>query len=252
MHVDGWTLALQVVNFAVLVWLLRRFLYEPVLRMVAARKAEVQRQLDRAKTVEDQAAAHLAAAQADRASFAAQRESLLKTAANQAQQAAQAVHQRADRDAHAVVDGARETVAAERKQLLQEARHSALDLGADYARRLLAEVPMAMSSEGWFERVERQLKVLPRGELDALAGQLADGGALTIATATAVPRQTAEMWSNRLAEVLGINIRVRYEVEPELGAGVELHFPTAVLRFSLQSTLDALRSGIESDDHANR
>ena len=35
MRFDWWTLALQTVNFAVLVWLLHRFLYRPVLRMIA-------------------------------------------------------------------------------------------------------------------------------------------------------------------------------------------------------------------------
>jgi F-type H+-transporting ATPase subunit b len=41
MALDGWTIALQTVNFAILVWLLHRFLYRPVLRVIDARKAEV-------------------------------------------------------------------------------------------------------------------------------------------------------------------------------------------------------------------
>ena len=41
MHLDWWTIALQTINFAILVWLLHRFLYKPVLRMIDARKAEI-------------------------------------------------------------------------------------------------------------------------------------------------------------------------------------------------------------------
>ena len=41
MRFDWWTLALQTVNFAVLVWLLHRFLYKPVLRAIDARRAEL-------------------------------------------------------------------------------------------------------------------------------------------------------------------------------------------------------------------
>ena len=39
MGLDWTTLALQLVNFAILVWLLQRFLYRPVLRVIDARRA---------------------------------------------------------------------------------------------------------------------------------------------------------------------------------------------------------------------
>jgi F-type H+-transporting ATPase subunit b len=40
-------------------------------------------------------------------------------------------------------------------------------------------------------------------------------------------------------------------VDPDLVAGAELHFPTAILRFSWQSTLVAMRSeiGAHADAH---
>ncbi|PPC85052.1 MAG: ATPase, partial [Methylocystis sp.] len=44
MRFDWWTLGLQTVNFAVLVWLLHRLLYRPVLRMIDARRAEMEKQ----------------------------------------------------------------------------------------------------------------------------------------------------------------------------------------------------------------
>jgi len=44
MRIDGWTLALQAINFAILVWLLQRFLYKPVLRAASAQANEVAAQ----------------------------------------------------------------------------------------------------------------------------------------------------------------------------------------------------------------
>jgi len=44
MHFDWSTFALQTVNFAILVWLLHRFLYRPVLRLLDARRAEIDKQ----------------------------------------------------------------------------------------------------------------------------------------------------------------------------------------------------------------
>ena len=43
MKFSWWTFALQAVNFVILVWLLRRFLFKPVSAIVARRKEELAR-----------------------------------------------------------------------------------------------------------------------------------------------------------------------------------------------------------------
>ena len=82
MHLDWWTIGLQTVNFAVLVWLLHRFLYKPVLGIIDARKAELQRQYDDARATKDKATAYLAGIEAERAGIDAEREAALKAAAS--------------------------------------------------------------------------------------------------------------------------------------------------------------------------
>jgi hypothetical protein len=81
MHFDWSTLALQTVNFAVLVWLLHRFLYRPVLRMVDARRAEIEKQYDSARATEAQARERLAAIEGERAGIANERAAVCHGAA---------------------------------------------------------------------------------------------------------------------------------------------------------------------------
>lgn len=251
MHLDWWTIGLQTVNFAILVWLLHRFLYKPVLGMIDARKAEVRRQYDEARAVEDKAKAQLAAVEAQRAGIAAEREAALKSAAAQAQEMAETRRAQAERDAQELLDGTRKTLASEREKALEEARRLALDLGADFAQRLLAEVPMQLRAEAWIERIEQHIDALAKSDHDGLARQLADGKALTVITAAPLPAPSADIWRGRLRHSLGDGIQIAFEVNPDLIAGAELHFPTAVLRFSWQSVLAAARSevGAHADTH---
>jgi len=242
MRLDWWTLGLQTVNFAILIWLLHRFLYKPVLRMIDARKAEIERQYADARATDQRAKAQLAAAEAERAGSAAEREAGLKAAGAQAQELIEAHRARAERAAQALLDGARKTVAAERSRALEEARRMALDLGAEFARRLLAEVPMQLRAEAWIERIERHIDELAAAERDALRRQLADGSALTVVTAAPLAGSVADTWRERLRHRLGEGIDITFEVSPPLIAGAELHFPTAVLRFSWQSALEAARA----------
>ena len=246
MHLDWWTVALQTINFAVLVFLLRYFLYKPVLHLIDARKAEVQRQYDDAKAAEEKAKAHLAAVEAERAGIDAERETLLKSAAVAAEKAAEARRELAERDAQVLIEGTRKTLATEREQALDEARRAALDLGSEFARRLLAEVPAQFRAEAWMEGVEQSLNGLSKPELEALSSQLKDGGILIVATASPLSPATADALRNRLSRLLGKGVAIDFQVNPELIGGAELHFPAAVLRCSWQSALATLRSEIES------
>jgi len=242
MHLDWWTIGLQTINFGILVWLLHRFLYKPVLTMIDARKAEVGRQFDAAKELEEKAKAQLATIEAERAGIAAEREAALKAAAAQVQEMAEARRAQAERDAEALMVSTRKTLASEREGALDEARRVALDLAADFAQRLLAEVPMHYRAEAWIERIEQHLNALPSAEREALVRQLADGNPLTIITACALPAATAEHWKERLGQSLGISGGMTFELNPDLIAGAELHFPAAILRFSWQSALAAART----------
>jgi F-type H+-transporting ATPase subunit b len=246
MHLDWWTIALQTINFAILVFLLHRFLYKPVLRLIDTRKAEVQRHYDEAKAVEEKAKAHLAAVETERAGINTERETLLKSAAAAAEKAAESRRQLAERDAQALIDGTRKTLTTEREQALEEARRAALDLGSEFARRLLSEAPAQFREEAWMERIEQSLNGLSKPEFDALTSQLQDGGILTVATASPLSPATADALRNRLGRLLGSGVAIDFQVNPELIGGAELHFPAAVLRCSWQSALATLRSEIES------
>ena len=246
MRLEWSTIALQTVNFVILVWLLQRFLYKPVLRMIDARKAELQQQYDGAKAAEEQAKAGLAEVEAERTNIAAEREAALKAAAAQQEDAAKARRAQAEREAAALIDGARNKLAIEHDRALTEARKMALDLGIDIARRLLAEMPVEACGKAWLQRIERYLAALPQEELLALARQFEGGGVLTVVTASPLAPEAVDAWRARLHRSLGDRAPIAFEVNPDLIAGAELHFPSAVLQFSWQSALATVRSEVEA------
>lgn len=249
MQFDWSTLALQTINFAILVWLLQRFLYKPVLRMIDARRAAIDKQSADASAAVAEAKKKLAAIDAERAGIAAERAAALSAAAAQAEAAAGARRSQAERDAVALLDGARKTLALERDQALVEARRAGLDLGSEIAERLLAEMPMKLRAEAWLERIERHLAALPAAERDALVRQL-DGTALRVVTASSLPAEAADAWGAALHRALSDRIAIAFDADPRLVAGAELHFPNTILHYSWQNALASIRDKIEADDHA--
>jgi len=250
MQFDWWTLALQTVNFAVLVWLLHRFLYKPVLRLVDARREEIDRSYADAEAAGREAETRLKEAQAARQGIAEERNDTLKAAAARAEEAAATRRAQAQREAEALVQETRKSLASERQEAETAARTLALDLGIDVARRLLGELPAELRAEAWVERIETHLAGLDAAQHAALTEAM-DGGRLTVVTATALPQETADTWRVRLQTALDRETQIAFEVDPEIIAGAELHFPTAILRLSWRSALDNLRSEIEQHDPAD-
>jgi F-type H+-transporting ATPase subunit b len=250
MQFDWWTLALQTINFAVLVWLLHHFLYKPMLRMVDARRSEVDAQYAAAGDAEAKAKTELAQVSAERAKVEAERTKTLKAAASQAEEASAARHARAERDAAAIVADARKALAAERAEAVTEAHRLALDLGAEMARRLLDEFPSEVRAEAWLERIEQHLAGLARVDRDKIASGLDDDATLRVVTAIALPESAKKEWSTQLHRALDDHGKISFDTDASLIAGVELHFPTAILRFSWRGVMETMRSEMNSHDNA--
>ncbi|MBI1210671.1 MAG: hypothetical protein GC190_04365 [Alphaproteobacteria bacterium] len=250
MQFDWWTFALQTINFIVLVWLLNRFFYKPVLRAIDARRQQIDKQFTDAKTADDKAGAKLKEIEDDRAKIAAEREQITKSAAQQADQAARARMVQAESQAQALMDDTRKALAREREQTKAELHEFALGLASDMARKLVSELPPDKRSEAWLERIESYFANLSAKERNALVAQTKNGGAVDVITAGSLPAESADEWRARLGKVLGAKTNFTFDVDPRLIAGVELHFSEAILRFSLQDAIARLHDKVETSGKA--
>lgn len=241
MRIDWSTLALQLINFAILVWLLQHFLYKPVLRVIDARRQAADTRYAEAQRSAEAARQQLSELEAQRAGVAADRAGALAEAREQGRQLIEARRAEAERDARSLLDETRQTLARERETLLAEARCTALDMAAEMARRVLVEIPESLRMQGWLERIEQHLRALPAAERAELEGELAAGLPLRVVSACPIPPALEERWRARLREVLGPDAAITFEANTELIGGAELHFPHATLGFSVARAIGALR-----------
>src|ERR1700733_201795 len=85
MTIDWWTLGIQTVNVAILVWLLQRFFWRPVAEMIEQRRDATRRSMADAAAAKSQATAALAEIEQTRAGFAKEREAILTAARAEAE-----------------------------------------------------------------------------------------------------------------------------------------------------------------------
>ena len=131
-----WLLA-QLINFILVLVILRMLVYKPVLAMFATRKQKIQEALENAEKVKADAA--LQQKEFDRKLDEARREA--QSAAVVAQQAAEKERQRiiaeAQEDAEKIRVNARGELDYERKQMVSELRQQVIDLSVIGAQRVI-------------------------------------------------------------------------------------------------------------------
>ncbi len=81
MLIDWFTVVAQIVNFLVLVWLLKRFLYKPILNAIDAREKRIASQVLKAQETEEVAKKERDAYQQKNEDLEKQKEVLLSKAA---------------------------------------------------------------------------------------------------------------------------------------------------------------------------
>lgn len=238
MHLDLTTLALQLINFLVLVLLLRRFLFKPVLGAIDRREAEQTAQRRQAEALAAEAASARDAAVSERASLAAEADSLRA----EARQAADADRRRMLDAARQAADGLRQAAAermeAERRQAETALTAQAGDLAVEIAARLLSDMRPDVADRVLAETLRQELTEQTAETRGLL---LAGDGPLLLTTARDWPPDLRRMLEAALPEG-----RTAWRVDPDLIAGVELTASHHQIRYSWQSALVAARDGLRA------
>jgi F-type H+-transporting ATPase subunit b len=241
MQIDLWTLALQAINFLILVWILHRFLYRPLLAIIGRRREQIDASLAEAGRREQAADDARQQYEARLAALHEERGRLIKEAEALVERQRQEVLQRAQVEAQALREGAQRQLGQEREAAATSLVEEGTDLALDLASRLLRQVSGSGVADVFFERVLQSLDELAPERIEELKSELGDGTALRLATDSALDQDAQASWQQRLADRLGPELRIEFTTDDSLIAGVELRFPHAVIGFSWRDSLNEAR-----------
>lgn len=244
MEIDWWTLGLQAVNFAVLVWLLKRFLYAPVRQVIEDRRAQASAALEAADAARKAAEDERDSLAADRAKVAAERAGILTAARDAAAEERKAMLARARDEADALLKTGREVLAEDRRAAIEDTQAELADLAQSLARHILS----GAQEGGLLAKVAAELAALPYEEQRRLKADLAaPGAALGVVTAQALPEAEQAAWRKTLGETFN-GARVDFGIDPGILGGAELRFPHSALKLSWAAQLAKAREAIEGDE----
>lgn len=120
MQIDWFTLVAQIVNFLILLWLLQRFLYGPILRVMKEREYKLTAQFHAAEAKIREAEQERDALQAEREDLEARREELMQAARDEAAERRRAMIHDARQEADALMSRWYDAIEREKQTFLRE------------------------------------------------------------------------------------------------------------------------------------
>ncbi len=245
MTIDWWTLGIQTVNVAILVWLLGRFFWRPVASVIERRRASAQRTLAEAEAKRNEATAALAEIERTRAGFAQEREAILAAAHTTAEAARTARLEVAAKEAASLEAAAKAQIEKNREAADKAWSERASLLAVEIAERLAARLEGPAVRGAFLDWLVNEIRRLPEPARQAMA---ASNVALEAVSAAPLEPADQERYRTRIAEAFGGRPQIAFTADPTLIAGLELHGPHLVVSNSWRADLNQILADIAHDN----
>jgi F-type H+-transporting ATPase subunit b len=248
MLIDWFTVSAQAVNFLLLVWLLRRYLYRPVLAAIDAREQKIAAKLADAAARESEAQLERERLRKQNEAFELERTGLLRKASDEAMAERQRLLEAARQDSDQLHVRLGQALASERAELRRQLSSQAQAEVLAVARGALSDLAGTSLEARMVDVFVERLRALPEARRRPIAAvtEVAPAGAgeALIRSAFILGAASQATIAGAVHAHLGQNMALRFQVSPEIVCGIELTLNGTRLAWSIGDYLDALTAGV--------
>ncbi|MBB1437171.1 F0F1 ATP synthase subunit B [Shewanella sp. SG41-4] len=250
MLIDWFTVFAQVINFLVLVWLLKRFLYRPILNAIDAREQRIAAQIADTDAKGIEADLRCEEFQQKNTDFEQQK----TTRMNQLRDETKAERAR-------LLEAVRVESEELRRKLQIALKNEQLDLqgaisrGArdeifSIARKVLGDLAGTTLEAAMTEVFINRLHSLNDEEVATLQSAISppmnvSTQAILVRTAFALPKQQCSLVEVAIKKILDHDLPIRFETEPDVISGIELSINGQKISWSINEYLSSLAKRVD-------
>jgi F-type H+-transporting ATPase subunit b len=246
MLIDWFTVGAQALNFVILVWLMKRFLYQPILDAIDERERGIAASLADAD-------ARMAEAHQERDEFLRRNDDLERQRGallSQATKAAEAERQRlldeARQAANALAAKRQDALRGDVQRLNRDLVRRTQDEVFAIARKALADLATTSLEERLTDVFIRRLRSLGGAAKEGLAAALATtSGPALVRSAFQLPAGQRAAIQEAVDQTFSAEVRLRFETAPELVGGIELSANGQKVAWSIADYLGSMQRAVD-------
>jgi F-type H+-transporting ATPase subunit b len=245
MLIDWFTVSAQAMNFLILVWLMKRFLYHPILNAIDAREKLIETALKDANAKKNEAKQERDAFMKKNAEFDQQQAASLSQAKDEVKVERERLMQEAKEAADLLSVKRQEALNADIENLNQSIHDRAKQEVFTVVRKTLSDLATVSLEERIGEVFTRRLHEMDDHSKETMQNALNTSSSSAIIRSTfELPVNQREAIQNALDETFLADIPVNFETSPDLISGIELISNGQRLAWSIEDYLSMLEKDV--------
>ena len=222
MLIDWITVIAQAVNFLALVWLLHRFLFKPVLKVVEEREQKIRKQIEDASKQNQEAQKERESLVQERAGLLHHKDEFLVQAQEEAKKERESLIKQARIESDSLRRTLQEKIQNEQKTVFLDMRKKLEVSIFHIAKKVLEDVTQAHFEEAVIDAFIHKLNELSSQEKEEIFADVRSfPSSLSLKSAFELASEQRALLEKALQACFGEGLSLSFETNPELVCGVE-------------------------------
>ena len=242
MKVDILTYLFEIINFFVLLWILKKLLYNPIISVLKKRKNYIDENIRKAEEAESRYKR-----------LQKEYEELLKEIEETKKSRLAEITQEIEKEREKMYENMRKELDAERQKFLEsleahkrevltEIREETVKTSIELVSKILHSFADKHLHKKLLDLAIEGIKNINPEERDNLAEELKEHPIVYVETAYSLDEKDISKIKNAIQETLGVEVQINQTEKKDLIAGVKLHIASKLIDVSLEGQLSAFET----------
>ena len=249
MQINWFTFVAQIVNFLILVVLLKRFLYQPIVQAMDQREQKIASELEEARQKKVEADQKESEYQKKLNQLEGQKEELQREAKEEVEEQRKEMLKEARNEIEGVRQQWKEALESEKKAFLSELEKNTSGQIVEILKKILTDLSNRnlekQTLEVFIEKVQNLDKMSKERLIESALHESEESGRLKIRSTFELEQHDRDRIVNVIQKEISDEVSCEFEEAPELGFGIEIKTEGWKVGWNLNHYLELLSTNME-------
>lgn len=248
MSIDFFTFAAQILNLIILLFLLRKFLYLPVLKAVSERQAFIERELKKAALAREKAQKLEGECQQKMANLEIERQQILTQAREQAQKLEKELTDKAREDFEKSRERWQKKLESEQKSFETTTQNRVAENFGIFAATAVKQLADANLSELVINKFKNKMATLSKKKKEEFIAAYKQKSLLTVSSAQKLSPAERHSLESFLRERLDVDpkVKIKFLTDSKLLCGIKIQAEEQEISWNLETYLEMFKKNLDA------
>lgn len=241
MEINWFTVIAQIVNFLILVWLLKRFLYQPVLNAISEREKKIALKLEDAEAIKAKSEKEHNEFRQKNIDFEKERVAKMNELRETVESEKERLFEEVRKDSTALRSKYEDALKQQREDIADTLKLKTKDAVFEIAGKALSNLSNANLEEQVIKVFIEKIQNLNDADKAKLKNAFDNDKTIIIKSAFKPSTNAKQELKKAIESITGLQNNFKYIIDPEIISGIEINTESYQLSWNIESYLDALK-----------